>query len=49
MAKVLRQNVKSALALADRAYVLRQGTIVMAGPTSTLLADEAGLRQHLVS
>ena len=46
---LVEQNVKSALALADRAYVLRQGAIVMTGPARELLADEVALRRHLVT
>ncbi|MSQ19022.1 MAG: hypothetical protein EXR39_05555 [Betaproteobacteria bacterium] len=34
---LVEQNVRSALALADRAYVLRQGEIVMEGDSKSLL------------
>jgi len=36
---VVEQNVRRALKLADRGYVLRQGQIVMSGPASALLND----------
>lgn len=36
---VVEQNVRSALAVCDRAYVLRNGKIVYDGPAKTLLDD----------
>ena len=44
---VVEQNVRGALRLADRGYVLRQGEVVMAGPAAKLLADEALLTGYL--
>ena len=44
---LVEQNVRSALLLAQRAYVLRQGEIVLEGMSATLLAKEDELRQHL--
>jgi branched-chain amino acid transport system ATP-binding protein len=46
---LVEQNVRSALALADRAYVLRQGEIVMEGDSKALLRQEDLLKQHLVT
>jgi branched-chain amino acid transport system ATP-binding protein len=46
---LVEQNVRSALALADRAYVLRLGEFVLAGPGTALLAREDELRHHLVT
>jgi branched-chain amino acid transport system ATP-binding protein len=46
---LVEQNVRSALALADRAYVLRQGEIVMEGRSADLLAQEEALKGHLVT
>ncbi len=46
---LVEQNVRSALALADRAYVLRQGEIVMEGDGKSLLRQEDLLKQHLVT
>ncbi|HEY6080399.1 MAG TPA: ABC transporter ATP-binding protein [Polyangiaceae bacterium] len=43
---VVEQNVKSALAVCDRAYVLRQGRISYAGAASALL-ENAGLLGEL--
>ena len=42
---LVEQNAKSALAVADRAYVLERGRIALAGPTSELVTDDrlAGL------
>jgi branched-chain amino acid transport system ATP-binding protein len=37
---LVEQNAAQALALADRAYVLETGEIVMSGPASDLLADD---------
>jgi branched-chain amino acid transport system ATP-binding protein len=44
---VVEQNVGTALAVADRVYVLRNGTIVHAGPAAALRED-AALRVALV-
>jgi branched-chain amino acid transport system ATP-binding protein len=37
---LVEQNARSALAIADRAYVLETGRIVLSGSGSELLADE---------
>jgi branched-chain amino acid transport system ATP-binding protein len=37
---VVEQNVRSALAVCDRAYVIRQGKVVYNGPARTLLDDQ---------
>lgn len=37
---VVEQNVRSALAVCDRAYVIRHGKVVYDGPAQTLLEDE---------
>jgi branched-chain amino acid transport system ATP-binding protein len=42
---IVEQNVRSALEVADRAYVMRTGTIVHAGPAAAL-RDDAALRLH---
>jgi branched-chain amino acid transport system ATP-binding protein len=44
---LVEQNVMSALALASRAYVLRQGQIVMQGDSGKLLADGDMLKHYL--
>lgn len=44
---VVEQNVRSALAVADRAYVMNQGRIVHQGPAAVLL-DDAALRLRLL-
>ncbi|MES2946789.1 MAG: ABC transporter ATP-binding protein [Pseudomonadota bacterium] len=44
---VVEQNVQSALAVSDRAYVMNQGKIVHEGPAATLRSD-AALRRHLL-
>jgi branched-chain amino acid transport system ATP-binding protein len=46
---LVEQNVGSALALAHRAYVLRQGQIALEGTGTELLRDEGALRQLLVA
>ena len=46
-ALLVEQNVGSALAVADRAYVMDQGRIVHSGPARVLLEDEA-LRVRLL-
>jgi branched-chain amino acid transport system ATP-binding protein len=45
---VVEQNVASALAVADRAYVMRQGVVVHEGPAQELRADNALRRRLLV-
>jgi branched-chain amino acid transport system ATP-binding protein len=42
---LVEQNVASALAVADRVYVMHQGRIVHTGPAAALRAD-AALRRH---
>jgi branched-chain amino acid transport system ATP-binding protein len=37
---LVEQNVELALGIADRAYIMDQGTIVHEGPAKTLLQDE---------
>ncbi len=44
---LVEQNVHSALDVADRAYVMNQGTIVHEGPAAQLRADETLRRQLL--
>ena len=44
---VVEQNVESALAVADRAYVIDHGIIVHEGP-ATELRDNAPLRRRLL-
>jgi branched-chain amino acid transport system ATP-binding protein len=44
---LVEQNVYSALGLARRAYVLRQGEIVMQGESAKLLADAEMLKHYL--
>jgi branched-chain amino acid transport system ATP-binding protein len=44
---VVEQNVQSALAVADRAYVMRLGRIVHEGP-ATQLREDAALRRQLL-
>jgi branched-chain amino acid transport system ATP-binding protein len=44
---IVEQNVQSALAVADRAYVMRLGTIVHDGPAAALREDPALRRQLL--
>ena len=46
---LVEQNVRQALGIADRAYVLRQGSIVAEGSGSSMLADPAMLRYYLGS
>ena len=44
---LVEQNVYSALKLAQRGYVLRQGEIVMEGESGKLLADAEMLKHYL--
>eukprot|EP01136_Pigoraptor_vietnamica_P020622 Opistho-1_new@69744 len=44
---VVEQNVQSALAVADRAYVMNMGQIVHEGPAAEL-RNNAGLRRQLL-
>jgi len=44
---VVEQNVRNALRLADRGYVLRQGEVVMTGAAADLLADQGLLNRYL--
>jgi branched-chain amino acid transport system ATP-binding protein len=44
---LVEQNLYSALAVADRVYILDQGTIVHEGTPASLRADEAVLRRYL--
>jgi branched-chain amino acid transport system ATP-binding protein len=44
---LVEQNVLRALRLSHRAYVLENGTIVLAGASNQLLADEAIKRAYL--
>jgi branched-chain amino acid transport system ATP-binding protein len=44
---LVEQNLYSALAVADRCYILDQGEIVYSGTPADLRADEAVLRRYL--
>ena len=44
---IIEQNVQSALAIADRAYILEQGVIVHEGPAAAL-RDDSALRARLL-
>jgi branched-chain amino acid transport system ATP-binding protein len=46
---LVEQNARKALALADRAFVLEQGRIVLAGSGAELLNDEAVVRAYIGS
>jgi len=46
---IVEQNVRRALQLADRGYVLRQGRIVLSGAASDLLKDDRLVRSYLGS
>ena len=45
---LVEQNVRTALEIADRAYVLDRGTVAYAGPAATLRSD-AGLLRRLLA
>jgi branched-chain amino acid transport system ATP-binding protein len=44
---LVEQRLVEALAIADRAYVLQTGRIVMAGPAAAILADGAVRKAYL--
>jgi branched-chain amino acid transport system ATP-binding protein len=44
---LVEQNARKALALADRALVLEQGRVALAGPGADLLHDEAVVRAYI--
>ena len=44
---IVEQNARAALELADRAYVLESGEIVLSGPAAELAADERVQRAYL--
>ncbi|MBN8892674.1 MAG: ATP-binding cassette domain-containing protein, partial [Rhodospirillales bacterium] len=44
---VVEQNAALALAIADRAYLLETGRIVMSGPATEIRKDEAVRRSYL--
>ena len=44
---VVEQNVVQSLEIADRAYILSEGTFVMSGPAGTIAADPALKRAYL--
>jgi len=44
---LVEQNARAALEIADRAYLLRSGRVVMAGRSRELLADERMVRAYL--
>jgi branched-chain amino acid transport system ATP-binding protein len=44
---LVEQNARSALAIADRGYVLETGRVVMAAGADELLRDEAVKRAYL--
>ncbi|MDI6638333.1 MAG: ABC transporter ATP-binding protein, partial [Bacillota bacterium] len=44
---LVEQNARAALAIADRAYVLRSGRIVGTGPAARFLDDESLTRAYL--
>ena len=46
---LVEQTVRAALGIADRAYVIRQGRIVLEGQASRLLSEPEILRQYLGS
>jgi branched-chain amino acid transport system ATP-binding protein len=44
---LVEQNVMQSLEIADRAYVIEQGRVVLSGPTATLLEDPRLKRAYL--
>ena len=44
---LVEQNAKKALSIADRAYVLETGNIVLAGPAKNLLEDDSIKKAYL--
>jgi branched-chain amino acid transport system ATP-binding protein len=44
---VVEQDVETSLSFADRAYLLRSGSVVMSGDASSLLADSGFKREYL--
>ena len=44
---LVEQNAKKALAIADRAYVLETGKIVLSGKASELMNDESVKKAYL--
>ena len=44
---VVEQNVVQSLEIADRAYILSEGTFVMSGAAATIAADPALKRAYL--
>jgi branched-chain amino acid transport system ATP-binding protein len=44
---LVEQNARQALAVADRAYILETGQVVLAGPAAELAAGEAVQRAYL--
>jgi branched-chain amino acid transport system ATP-binding protein len=44
---VVEQDVETSLSFADRAYLLRSGSVVMSGEASSLLAEAAFKREYL--
>jgi branched-chain amino acid transport system ATP-binding protein len=44
---LVEQNVHTALALADRAYVIEKGRITLAGAIADLARDRERLERHL--
>jgi branched-chain amino acid transport system ATP-binding protein len=44
---IVEQNARRALKLAERGYILRQGSVVMSGPARELIADEQLVSSYL--
>jgi branched-chain amino acid transport system ATP-binding protein len=44
---LVEQNLRAALALADRAYVLQTGSVVMSGPAAELAESDDVRRSYL--
>ena len=44
---IIEQNLRTALAVADRHYILNKGQVVFEGSSDVLRADETLLREHL--